>query len=139
MEFVSNVAVTKLIDAYPQLASSKLYQLRNLIIEVAEETDGLTKLLETSKWGEPSYLTKYGSTIRIDWKEKTPDKYYLFFICSTELVSTFKIIFGEELDFEDNRAISLNLHEPIPIEVIKRCLSLALNYKKIKHLPMLGA
>jgi hypothetical protein len=139
MEFVSNVAVTKLIDAYPQLASSKLYQLRNLIIEVAEETDGLTKLLETSKWGEPSYLTKYGSTIRIDWKEKTPDKYYLFFICSTELVSTFKIIFGEELDFEDNRAISLNLHEPIPIEAIKRCLSLALNYKKIKHLPMLGA
>ena len=49
MEFVSNVAVTKLIDAYPQLASSKLYQLRNLIIEVAEETDGLTKLLETAK------------------------------------------------------------------------------------------
>ncbi|MFT7239254.1 MAG: hypothetical protein ACI93L_003354 [Cyclobacteriaceae bacterium] len=109
------------------------------MMEVAEETDGLTKLLETAKWGEPSYLTKYGSTIRIDWKEKTPDKCYLFFICSTELVSTFKIIFGEDLDFEDNRAISPNLHEPIPIEATKRCLSLALNYKKIKYLPMLGA
>ncbi len=137
MEFIKNVDVEKLIAGYPKLASEKLSQLRKLIQNTAEE-DGVVKLIETTKWGEPSYVAKKGSTIRIDWKERTPDKYFMYFICSTELVSTFKLIFGDELTFEGNRAIELDLNEPVPKEALKRCISLALNYHTIKHLPMLG-
>ncbi len=137
MEFITNKEVDQIISNYPERAQQRLNQLRELIIDTAEKDD-ITKLVETTKWGEPSYISKKGSTIRMDWKARNPDKYYLYFICSTELVSTFKIIFGDELRFEKNRAIELNLNEPIPVSALKRCLSLALNYHKVKHLPLLG-
>ena len=138
MEFIESKKVKDLLNTYPPDAARKLLQVRQLIVDTAEETTGLTKLLETTKWGEPSYVAKHGSTIRMDWKAKTPTKYYLFFICSTELVNTFKIIYGDELQFEGNRAIILDLEEAVPVEILKKCISLALTYHKIKHLPLLG-
>jgi hypothetical protein len=138
MELIESKAVNQLIEQYPPAARKKLMQLRKLIIKTAKATEGVDKLVETTKWGEPSYLTKTGSTIRMDWKPKTPDNYYLYFICSTELVNTFRLIFGEELELESNRAIVLKLKEPMPTEALTRCITLALTYQKVKHLPMLG-
>ncbi len=138
MEFVKSEKVSKLLENYPRTAQAKLNQLRKLIVATAEETEGVDKLVESTKWGEPSYLTKTGSTIRMDWKAKTPDTYYLYFICSTQLVNTFRIIFGDELEFEGDRAIVLDLKEPMPSIALKRCITLALTYQKVKHLPMLG-
>lgn len=138
MEFVKSEKVSKLLENYPRTAQAKLNQLRKLIVATAEETEGVDKLVETTKWGEPSYLTKTGSTIRMDWKAKTSDTYYLYFICSTQLVNTFRIIFGDELEFEGDRAIVLDLKEPMPSIALKRCITLALTYQKVKHLPMLG-
>ena len=138
MEFVKSEIVENLISSYPSQAADKLNTLRSLIEQTAEE-QGLDKLVETTKWGEPSYVSKGGSTIRMDWKERAPDKYYMYFICTTELVSTFKLILGDELIFHGNRAIELDLNEPVPQEALKQCISLALRYHKVKHLPMLGA
>lgn len=138
MELIESKKVKNILGQYPPLPQKKLKQLRALIIETARKTDGVEKLIETTKWGEPSYLTKSGSTIRIDWKEKTPDYYYVFFICSTELVNTFRIIYGDELQFESNRAIVLRLKETLPKEILKQCITLALTYQKVKHLPLLG-
>ncbi len=138
MEFIKSEIVEDLISSYPKTVAIKLKALRSLIQRTAEE-QGLNKLVETTKWGEPSYVSKNGSTIRIDWKERTPDKYFMYFICSTELVSTFRLIFGDELVFHGNRALELGLSEPIPEQALKKCISLALKYHKIKHLPMLGA
>ena len=137
MEFTSNEAVLRLINSYPPKAAKRLTQLRQVIQDVAQK-EGVPKLLETTKWGEPSYVSKQGSTIRMDWKERTPDRCYLYFICSTELVATFKYIFGDELTFEGNRAIVLDLDDPLPKQPLMRCISLALTYHKVKHLPMLG-
>lgn len=137
MEFVKSKNVEQIIASYPEEASNKLSKLRKLVEDTAVEI-GVDKLIETTKWGEPSYVVKNGSTIRMDWKEKNPDKYYMYFICSSELVSTFKLIFGDELKFEGNRAIELNLTEPVPELALKKCISLALNYHKVKHLHMLG-
>ncbi|MEM9858387.1 MAG: DUF1801 domain-containing protein [Bacteroidota bacterium] len=138
MEFIKSIKVEQLIEGYPENVRDRLRTLRQLIVDTANETEGVNKLLETTKWGEPSYVSKTGSTIRIDWKKKTPDKYYLFFICTTELVSTFRLMFGDELQFEGNRAIVLSLKDEIPISALRRCLRLALTYHKVKHLPMLG-
>lgn len=137
MEFIQSQKVDQLLDGYPKIATHKLRELRSLIIQTAEEL-GVNKLMETTKWNEPSYVTKKGSTIRMDWKEKTPDKFYLFFICSTELVNTFKLMVGDELLFEGNRAIVLDINEPVPAAILKRCIALALKYHEVKHLPMLG-
>ncbi|MEQ8473041.1 MAG: DUF1801 domain-containing protein [Marinoscillum sp.] len=138
MEFLQSDRVVGLVKSYPNHVSKRLLALRQLVIECAEELE-ISKLLETTKWGEPSYVTKTGSTIRMDWKSKTPEKYYLFFICNTELVNTFRFVFGDELDFEGDRAIVFDLNEPLPEAPIRRCLKLALTYHKVKHLPMLGA
>lgn len=137
MEFLQSEKVEELLKAYPGEVVEKLMGIRDLIVSTAAEL-GVEKLVETTKWGEPSYVTKSGSTIRMDWKPKSPDKYYIFFICSTELVNTFRFIFGDELEFEGNRAIVLDLGEPLPVAPIARCLKLALSYHKVKHLPMLG-
>ncbi len=138
MEFVNSEKVSELTNSYPKNARDKLKKLKQLIIDTANETEGVTKLLETTKWGEPSYVTKTGSTIRMDWKPKTPNKYYLYFICNTELVNTFRIMLGDELQFEGKRAIVLDLKEPVPTAALKRCITLALSYHSVKHLPMLG-
>jgi len=138
LKLVESEKVKQLLESYPTEANEKLRELRQLIIETAEETEGVEQLVETTKWGEPSYVTRGGSTIRMDWKQKTPNNFYLYFICTTELVGTFRFIFGEELSFEGDRAIVLSLHKPLPAAALKKCIVLALTYHRVKHLHMLG-
>lgn len=84
-----------------------MVKLRQLITETANEIEEKTALEETLKWGEPSYVAKHGSTIRIDWKKKAPDQYAMYFTCTTELVPTFKMMYSEVFNFEGNRVIKL--------------------------------
>ncbi len=138
MKFTEDHKVIELISGYPEKVSEKLFQLRNLILETARETEGVYELVETTKWGEPSYMSKFGSTLRMDWKEKSKNKVHLYFTCSTNLVGTFRYIFGDELSFVGNRAISLDLQDDVPFSQLKKCIELTLTYHKRKHLPLLG-
>ena len=113
--------------------------MRNLILEVASENDSIHELEETLKWGEPSYLAKHGSTLRMDWKEKSPDQYAMYFKCTSKLVPTIKTIYKDKFRYENNRAIIFKLNDPIPEPELKQCIRLALTYHKVKHLPLLGA
>ncbi len=112
--------------------------LRNIIIEVAEDIDGISTLEETLKWGEPSFLTKYGSTLRMDWKEKSPQQYALYFKCTSRLVETFKNLYKNTFEFEGKRAIVFQLHDDIPKEELKACIKATLIYHRVKHLEFLG-
>ncbi|NOH24685.1 DUF1801 domain-containing protein [Vibrio europaeus] len=133
-----NNAVKERFDEYPENARARLTELRDLVFKIASELD-LGEVDETLKWGEPSYSVKTGSPLRMDWKLKSPNNYYLFFNCQTKLVDTFRELYGEELVFQGNRAIVLSLSKPIPESAIKSCLELALTYQQRKHLPLLGA
>jgi len=124
-------------DEYPDNVRVRLEELRNLVFQVAFELE-LGEVDETLKWGEPSYSVKTGSPLRMDWKLKSPNNYYLFFNCQTKLVDTFRELYGDELLFQGNRAIVLSLPKPLPA-VIKSCLELALTYHQRKNLPFLGA
>lgn len=129
------------IDAYSDQVSDRLYVLRQLILDCAEEVESITKLEETLKWGEPSYLAKKGSTIRIDWKAKAPDQYALYFKCTSKLVSTFREVYGDIFEYENNRALIFQLDQKLPkklIVPIKQCIKAALTYHTIKELPNLG-
>jgi len=130
--------VPEKFDAYPIAIKNKLDNLRRLIIEVASENDTISEIEETLKWGEPSYLVKKGSTIRIDWKAKTPDQYAMYFKCTSKLVETFRDVYKDQFKYEKNRAIVFNLSDKIPEKKLKTCIGLALNYHAIKHLPRLG-
>ncbi|HDV5391064.1 TPA: DUF1801 domain-containing protein [Vibrio cholerae] len=124
-------------DEYPENARVRLEELRNLVFQVASELK-LGEVDETLKWGEPSYSVKTGSPLRMDWKLKSPNNYYLFFNCQTKLVDTFRELYSDELVFQGNRAIVLTLSKPLPETVIKSCLELALTYHQRKNLPLLG-
>jgi hypothetical protein len=123
---------------YPKTVKPKLKYLRHLIIETAKEIEDLAEIEEALKWGEPSYLVKQGSTIRIDWKSKSPNQYAIYFKCTSKLVPTFKAVFGNTFKYEDNRAILFDLEEEIPEKELKEFIELALTYHKIKHKPLLG-
>lgn len=125
-------------DAYPDHIKEKIYQLRTIILEAAKENSSIDKITETLKWGEPSYITKKGSTIRIDWKPKTPAHYSIYFKCTSKLVPTFKKIHKNLFNYEKNRAIKFGLDERIPVKALKQCINMALQYHDLKNLPLLG-
>ncbi|MEZ8661003.1 DUF1801 domain-containing protein [Vibrio cyclitrophicus] len=131
-------AIKTHFDEYPDDVRGRLEELRSLIFELSSDL-GLGDVEESLKWGEPSYSVKTGSPIRIDWKLKSPNNYFLFFNCQTKLVDTFRELHDGTLAFQGNRSIILNLTEPLPKASIKQCLELALTYQQRKHLPLLGA
>ena len=107
-------------------------------MDAASETEGVDGLEETLKWGEPSYLTKGGSTVRMDWKDKSPDRYAIYFNCNTPLVETFKRIYRDTFTFEGKRAIVFGETDQLPVDELKHCVSTALTYHRVKHLAFLG-
>jgi hypothetical protein len=138
LQITTNPEVQMVFDRYPDWAREKLLVLRELIVETAKEVEDISALEETLKWGEPSYLTKNGSTIRMDWKSKAPNQYALYFKCTSRLVETFKATFQNVFEFEGKRALVFQKDDTIPVEELKHCIRAALTYHKVKHLPSLG-
>ena len=127
-----NSTVAATFAGYPDEIRAKLLTLRELIFEVAAETEGVGVLEETLKWGEPAYLTtetKSGSTVRIAWKKSRPNQYSMFFICTTNLVETFRSLFPNDFEYEGNRAIHFNAEAAIPEESIRFCIAAALTHR----------
>jgi len=138
LQLIIDPKATAKFEKYPTSIQPKLLKLRELIIQSAIETEGLQELEETLKWGEPSYLAKRGSTIRIDWKSKNPDQYAIYFKCASKLVETFKIVFKNQFKFQSNRAILFQMNESIPELELKTCIKAALNYHNVKYLSLLN-
>ncbi|WP_409179028.1 DUF1801 domain-containing protein [Brevibacillus fortis] len=138
MSEIKNTKVATVFEHYPINIQEKLFFLRQLILDTASETDGVDSVEETLKWGEPSYVTKKGSTIRIGWKKSTPNRYALYFNCNTKLVETFREMYRDNFKFEGNRAIVFDEDDEIFVDELKQCISATLTYHTRKHLPMLG-
>lgn len=138
MEILTNPDVEVVFDRYPDHVRDKILTLRTMIRETASELAKVSHLEETLRWGEPSFITKKGSTIRIDWKEKTPDQYAIYFKCTSRLVDTFRMTYTDLFRFEGSRAIVFQLEEQVPKTELKQCIKAALTYHQVKHLPSLG-
>lgn len=134
----SNPEVKNVFESYPKEIREKIENLRRLVFETANEIEEINQLEETLKWGEPSYLAKKGSTIRIDWKPKTPEQYAMYFSCSTTLVETFKQVYSNLFEYEGKRAIVFQLDDEIPEKEFKSCIRAALTYHRVKNLNKLG-
>ena len=130
--------VNEVFALYPEEVRDKMQFLRALVIETAKEMEDVDELEQTLKWGEPSFVTKNGSTLRMDWKKRSPDQYAMYFQCTSRLVETFRIVFEEQLRFEGKRAIILDLEEEVPVKEIKACIKASLNYHKVKDDMTLG-
>lgn len=138
LQIQTNPEVEVVFSNYPDLVKEKMETLRQLVLEVAEEVDEIEVLEETLKWGEPSYLAKKGSTLRMDWKSKAPTQYALYFKCTSQLVPSFRTVFKDLFTFEKNRAIVFQLDDKLPQAELKQCIRATLTYHSVKHLPLLG-
>ena len=130
--------VAKVFASYPANVRRKLLAIRELIFSSASSIDGVGKIEETLKWGEPAYLTsmsKSGSTIRIAWKKSAPLQYAMYFNCQTNLIDTFRTLFRSEFKFEGNRAIVFDVSEKVPTDSLRICIAAALTYHRNKARP----
>jgi hypothetical protein len=122
MEF-KDPDVLQVFDNYPEKVRAKLMFLRSMIFDTAEKIEGVGKLHETLKWGEPSYLTpetKSGSTVRINWKEPMGNSYAIYFKCTTSLVLRFKELYPDHehriteiLSLKHTGSVMMRLNETI--------------------------
>jgi len=127
--------VAQAFNAFPKKAQVKLLQLRKLIYSTAAGNSRIGPLVETLKWGQPSYLPKkprVGTTVRLGFSDKTPDKIQMFVHCQTTLVDTYRTLLGKEpdelLSFEGNRAIVIALKPALPKAPLALCIEAALTY-----------
>jgi len=121
--------VDAVFKAYPQATRSKLLALRRLILDTAKTTEGVGRIEEALKWGQPSYLTsdtRSGSTIRID--HVSENQYAIFFHCQTDLVETFREIYPDKWSFGGNRCIFLDAEDRLDEAAVRHCIALALTY-----------
>ncbi len=130
--------VARIFASYPANVRRKLLAIRELIFSLASSIEGVGKIGETLKWGEPAYLTsmsKSGSTIRIAWKKSAPLQYAMYFNCQTNLIDTFRSLFRSEFKFEGNRAIVFDVSEKVQTDSLTICIAAALTYHRNKARP----
>lgn len=135
---IKNQDVQSVIKGYPRDAISKMLSLRQLVLEAATELNLAETLVETLKWGEPSYIAPQGSTLRIAWKKSIPDQIGIYFNCKTNLIETIKEIYPSQFNCQGKRAILINLDENLQTKQLKCCIGLALTYHLRKSKPLLG-
>lgn len=130
--------VEHVFRSYPDEVATRLFRVRQLIYAVAKDA-ALGPVAESVKWGQASFVTSKGSPVRLGWSSQQPGQYSILFHCQSSLVDTFRQLFPDKLSFAGNRAIVLRVEDrDIPIEELRRCIELALNYHQLKHLPLLG-
>ena len=128
MKRFAEPAVAAVFKAYPTQLRSRLMALRALVFDVAAATDGVGRLTETLKWGQPSYLTeetKSGTTVRID-RLKKGDGYALYVHCQSGLVPKFRELYPDTFRYEGKRALLFDTDARLPLLELRHCLGLAL-------------
>ncbi|MEX0281761.1 MAG: DUF1801 domain-containing protein [Arenibacterium sp.] len=106
--------------------------MRSIILNTASDLPGLT-LLESLKWGQPSWLPdrpRIGSTLRVGWSEAHPNRISLYVHCQTTLAETMRDLYPDSFTYEGNRALHLDLTAPLPEQAIAHCATLPLTYHR---------
>jgi len=132
MKRFADKAVAAVFETYPRGLRHRLMALRKLIFEVAAATEGVGKLTETLKWGQPSYLTletRSGSTVRIDRVRKA-DGYAIYFHCRSGLIDRFREAYPDMFRCEGKRALLFEERERLPLRALRHCIGLALTHHR---------
>lgn len=125
----------RVFAAYETPVRAALLELRTLILETARDfsakTPNMGRVVETLKWGQPSYLPKkprIGSTVRIDAITGDDHDYGMYFHCQTTLVAGFRQQYPDQFVFSDNRALLFSVDESWPEDARRHCVAQALTY-----------
>jgi hypothetical protein len=125
--------VAAAFSAFPDRVRARLLEVRNLIFATAADTEGVGRLMETLKWGEPAYLTEAtgsGSTVRLGRLRSSERECAVLFNCRTTLIDDFRSRFPDVFAYEKNRAILLDAGKPLPEAPLSACFKMALTYHR---------
>ena len=121
--------ISRVWAAWPEPAQAMANDLRALFMSMAPEG---RPLIESTKWGEPSWRpTKGGTTLRINWRAERPDDLGCFAHCQTDLIERLQALHPEAVRYGPPRAVYLDLHRPTPEHVIKDLAAMAFTYKRV--------
>ena len=129
LETLPQGEIRAVFDAIAPQHRDTLLDMRALIHDVARHTEAVGEITETLKWGEPSYTParpRIGSSVRLGVARSGQPA--LFFICHGGLVDRFREIYGNELEFEGNRAILLPQGTQPNDDALRHCIALALTW-----------
>ncbi len=121
--------VARAFDGFPAGARAASMDLRDLIFETAGETAAVGAIVETLKWGQPSYLpaeSRSGTTVRLGVPKDGGLALYVH--CQTTLVADFRSSFPTGLRYEGTRAIRIDPADPPDRELVRRFVRAALTY-----------
>lgn len=124
--------MTQAIDGWPAPAQDAFCKLRGIVLDTANRIPDLT-VLETLKWGQPSWLPdrpRVGSTLRANWVPARPNDLTLYVHCQTTLAATMRDLYPDAFDFEGNRALHIPLDRPLPEQALAHCADLTLTYHR---------
>jgi hypothetical protein len=119
------------LNNHPSAMKQALSALRQLILDTANQTEGVGPIEEALRWGQLSFITTVsgsGSTIRIDALRDDPTKFAIFFHCQSGLISDFRNRYPKQMNFVGERSIEFSLGQTLPIDELKHCISLALTH-----------
>jgi len=128
-------STTDFLTSLPKEIRPTISALRGLVLSVSKSDAAIGDLTETLKWGQLAFLPKkprVGTTVRMDMVSEDPPRVALYFHCQTSLVETYRELYADDLNFEGNRAIILDASRPLPEDVLRHCLHMALTYHKAK-------
>jgi len=127
-------AVKEVTDVYPEQARLQFMKIRRLVLESADNLQ-VGPLQEELRWGEPAYLTtetKAGTTLRIAWKPKNPDRVGIYVNCQTSLVEEFRQQYHDSFYFEGNRGLLVDCNKALPEEALGGVIAATLTYHRRK-------
>ena len=117
-------------DALPPSERSGAMALRALIYETAKGISDLPAPTECLRWGQPSYITPIGSTLRIGIPKS--GGFALYAHCQSTIISQFAQGFGADFKIEGNRAVLFQSKNDIQPEKLRLMIAHALTYKRKK-------
>jgi hypothetical protein len=123
--------VRQVFETYDKPVRERLLELREMIIDEAGSHPEIGELLETLKWGQPSYLPvkpRIGTTIRIGSHPAKAGKVGLYFNCNSSLADDYQQLYPGIFEYEGRRAILIGLDGPVREQALRHCIALALTY-----------
>lgn len=130
MREFQNTDVMERFLQFEGIRGERLWQLREMIFDVAESDDRIGPLSEQLRWGDPGYITeatKAGSIIRLGLFGKS--RVALFFHCRTTLVESFRGIYADRLEYSKNRAVLIDPDRMPGGNILSHCVHMSLTYK----------
>ena len=127
---ITSAEIQTAYDAFPPAVKSGTMALRTLIYETAKGISGLAAPTECLRWGQPSYITPIGSTLRIGIPKS--GGFALYAHCQSTIISQFAQGFGADFQIEGNRAVLFQSKDDIQPEKLRLMIEHALTYKRKK-------